>query len=93
VGQGIGAAYWGIGPLRGTTTKSDAGPALGVEGFAAIRRLAPEGLPCVAIGGVRPEDVGPVLKVGGAGVAVAGGILGVEDVESAARGYSVAVKT
>ena len=50
------ADYWGIGPWRVTTTKADAGPALGAEGFARLVRLA-GGRPCIAIGGVRPEDV------------------------------------
>ena len=43
------------------------------------------GRPCIAIGGVRPEDVPLVLAAGGAGVAVVSGILGAEDVEAAAR--------
>jgi len=87
-GQGGDADYWGVGPLRGTTTKSDAGPAIGVDGFAVICRLAPPGMPCVAIGGVLPEDVSAVRAVGGVGVAVVRGILGSEDVEGAARAYS-----
>ena len=86
-GQGAGADYWGVGPLRGTTTKSDAGPALGLDGFAAICRLAPPGLPCVAIGGVLPEDVRGVHEVGGAGVAVVRGILGVTETKRAARDF------
>ena len=82
-----GADYWGVGPWRTTGTKADAGAALGAEGF---RRLVQRsgGKPCIAIGGVRPEDVGPVLAAGGAGVAVVSGILGEEDVEAAARRYA-----
>jgi thiamine-phosphate pyrophosphorylase len=86
-GQGAPADYWGVGPLRGTTTKVDAGSALGVDGFAAICRLAPRGVPCVAIGGVLPEDVNAVHAAGGAGVAVVRGILGEDDVEQAAGAY------
>jgi thiamine monophosphate synthase len=44
--------------------------------------------PCIAIGSVRPTDVPEVLAAGGAGVAVASGILGVEDVEGSARRYA-----
>ena len=87
-GQGSGADYWGVGPLRGTTTKADAGPAIGLEGFAAVCRLAPSGVACVAIGGVLPEDVAPVLAAGGAGVAVVRGILSGEAEEAAARAYA-----
>jgi len=86
-GQGAGADYWGVGPLRGTRTKSDAGRAIGIEGFAAVCRLAPPGMPCVAIGGVRPEDVSGVRAAGGVGVAVVRGILGEADVEAAAQEY------
>ena len=87
-GQGALADYWGVGPLRGTATKADAGSAIGADGFAQIVRLAPKGVPCVAIGGVLPEDVNQVLDAGGAGVAVVRGILGEEDVETAARKYA-----
>lgn len=87
---GRGADYWGVGPWRATGTKADAGAALGPEGFGRIVRLA-EGTPCVAIGGIRPEDVTEVLKAGGVGVAVVSGILGAEDVEGAARAYALAL--
>lgn len=83
---GAGADYWGVGPLRPTGTKTDAGEALGLAGFRHLVGLA-QGIPCVAIGGVRPEDVEPVRTAGGAGVAVAGGILGAPDPESAAGEY------
>ena len=82
-----GADYWGVGPWRATATKADAGTALGPEGFRAIRTLAGN-IPCVAIGGVRPEDVVAMREAGGAGVAVVSGILAESDVEAAARRYS-----
>jgi thiamine-phosphate pyrophosphorylase len=81
------ADYWGVGPWRGSVTKHDAGVALGAEGFRRMVGLA-GGRPCLAIGGVRPEDVPAVLAAGGAGVAVVSGILGAEDVERAAREYA-----
>ena len=86
-GQGTGADYWGIGPLRATRTKPDAGEALGVEGFRTVCGLAPAGVPCIAVGGVLPEDVAPVREAGGVGVAVVRGILGVAETEKAARNY------
>jgi thiamine-phosphate pyrophosphorylase len=82
-----GADYWGVGPWRVTTTKHDAGAALGAQGFGAIVRLA-AGVPCVAIGAVRPADVPEVRRAGGAGVAVVSGILASDDVEAAARRYA-----
>ncbi|HJR34962.1 MAG TPA: thiamine phosphate synthase [Gemmatimonadales bacterium] len=84
--SGTGADYWGVGPWDTTTTKANAGDALGAEGFRRIVARA-GGIPCIAIGGVRPEDVAGVLGAGGAGVAVVSGILGRPDVEAAAREY------
>jgi thiamine-phosphate pyrophosphorylase len=80
------ADYWGIGPWRETSTKGDAGSGLGPEGFRRLVELA-GGKPCIAIGGVTPDDVPVIRRYGGAGVAVVSGILGKEDVEAAARGY------
>ena len=82
-----GADYWGIGPWRVTATKADAGDALGPEVFARLARVS-GGRPCVAIGGVVPGDVPQVLGAGGAGVAVAAGILSSDDVEGATRRYA-----
>ena len=82
-----GAAYGGIGPWRVTATKADAGDALGPEGFARLARVS-GGRPCVAIGGVVPGDGPQVLGAGGAGVAVAAGILSSDDVEGATRRYA-----
>jgi thiamine-phosphate pyrophosphorylase len=81
-----GADYWGVGPWRTTGTKPDAGEALGADGFRRIVGVA-HGKPCIAIGGVRPEDVAAVMAAGGVGVAVVSGILAEEDVEAAARRY------
>ena len=85
-GKAAAADYWGIGPWRDTATKQDAGTGLGAEGFQRLVALA-NGKPCVAIGGVRPEDVPIVMAAAGTGVAVVSGILGMDDVEGAARAY------
>ncbi len=84
---GAEADYWGIGPWRATGTKADAGEALGPEGFRRLVELA-GGKPCIGIGAVRPEDVPAIRGAGGAGVAVASGILGAADVEQATRRYA-----
>lgn len=85
VSNGEAADYWGVGPFRGTSTKANAGEALGVDG---LRRIIGESgqRPCVAIGGVRPEDVPAILAAGAAGVAVVSGIFG-EKPEQGARRY------
>jgi len=84
-----GADYWGVGPWRESSTKSDAGAGLGPEGFTRLARLAGS-KPCLAIGGVTPPDVAAVLASGGSGVAVSSGILVTENVEAAARKYRTA---
>ena len=84
VERGGPADYWGIGPLHVTATKPDAGAALELDGARSLM-LRADGRPCVVIGGVTPDDCPGVIGAGFAGVAVVRGILGVEDVEGAAR--------
>lgn len=81
----VGADYVGIGPWRATTTKGDAGAALGADGVRHL--LAMVRVPAVVIGGVRPADVTEIGALGAAGMAVAAGVLGAADAATAARGY------
>ena len=90
IDHGRGADYWGVGPWARTATKGDAGQPIGADGFQRVARLA-EGKPCIAIGGVQPEDVPAVIGAHGAGVAVVSGILAGNDVESQARAYASAL--
>jgi thiamine-phosphate pyrophosphorylase len=80
------ADYWGVGPWRVSATKADAGAALGPDGFRRLAVLA-GGRPCIAIGGVLPDDVAQVAGNGGKGIAVVSGILRSGNVEGAAREY------
>ena len=86
------ADYWGVGPWRATGTKADAGAALGAPGFRRGVESA-RGKPCIAIGAVRAGDAGAVLAAGGAGMAVASGILAEDDVEAAARRYAARLRS
>jgi thiamine-phosphate pyrophosphorylase len=85
--QAGAADYWGIGPWRTTATKGDAGSALGPVGFRRLVDLA-GGRPCLAIGGIQPGDVPAVKAAGGAGVAVASGILTADDVKASTAAYA-----
>jgi thiamine-phosphate pyrophosphorylase len=76
--------YLGVGPIRATGTKSDAGAAIGVEGFAKVRALT--SLPIVAIGGLAAGDAAPLVRAGAQGVAVVSAICGAEDPKVAAYG-------
>jgi thiamine-phosphate pyrophosphorylase len=80
-----GADYVGIGPWRETTTKSDAGAGLGVEGVRKLLSMVK--VPAVVIGGVRPGDAKEIRGTGAVGVAVAGGILSATDTVAAARRF------
>lgn len=86
---GAGASYLGIGPIFGTTTKADAGPALGTAEFR--RRRSKTDLPVVAIGGIDAENAPGAMNAGADGVAVASAILASHDPSAAARSLSRAV--
>ena len=76
-----GAAYAGFGPVFATTSKAGLPPALGVPAVTAARGV----LPLVAIGGIAPGRVRPVLDAGAHGVAVLGAIWRTPDPVAAAK--------
>jgi thiamine-phosphate pyrophosphorylase len=80
------AAYLSAGPMYATTTKGDAGPAVGPALVRAIRAVTP--LPLVAIGGIRRENVAELLGAGADGVCVASAILGAPDPQAAAEAFA-----
>jgi thiamine-phosphate pyrophosphorylase len=83
VERATGADYAGIGPVFDTASKADAGPSIGLEGFASLRRRV--GLPSVAIGGVTAENARSVIETGANGVAVIRAVFSAADPELAAR--------
>jgi thiamine-phosphate diphosphorylase len=82
-----GVDYLGIGPVFGTSTKSDAGAALGIEEFRRRCHISP--MPVVGIGGITATNSHQVIESGAAGVAVVSAILGQMDLLSAARSFLV----
>ena len=83
--RGWRADYWSVGPAFATPNKPDAGVPLGAAGFAALARLAPASVPVIAIGGITAGNAASLARVGAAGLAVIGAILGAPDPETAAR--------
>lgn len=74
--------YLGVGPVRATATKLDAGPPIGIDGLAeACRRTS---LPCVGIGGIDATNAAAVRAAGAAGVAVVSAICAAADPARAA---------
>lgn len=74
--------YFGIGPFRETSTEQNATPALGIDGIRKICYEMTENnilIPHVAFGGVKYEDILPLLEAGVNGVAVSGAIVNAED--------------
>ena len=88
VSSAQGADYVGIGPVFSTTSKVDAGDAIGVAEFARLARLT--GLPAVAIGGIDSSNYRQVLAAGAHGVAVIRAIFAAADPEYAAQALSSA---
>lgn len=78
-----GADYLGVGPVFGTASKDDAGPAIGIERLAeyCAKRIAP----VIAVGGITAENARLALEAGAAGVAVLSAVACAPDVEEAAR--------
>jgi thiamine-phosphate pyrophosphorylase len=86
------ADYWSVGPCFATPNKSDAGPALGPEGFGALARLAPEGLPVLGIGGITAANAASIVDAGATGAAVLGAVLGASNPETASRDLVAALE-
>jgi thiamine-phosphate pyrophosphorylase len=85
-----GADYLGVGPVYATRSKRDAGPAIGLEGLAAVARATP--LPVVAIGGIDAGKVADCIGAGACGVAVLSAVVGAAALAPAARGMRRAVE-
>jgi thiamine-phosphate pyrophosphorylase len=72
-----GADYIGLGPFRFTKTKQKLSPILGIDGYENIMsqvHAANINIPIIAIGGILPEDIIPIMQAGLYGVAVSGAI-------------------
>jgi thiamine-phosphate pyrophosphorylase len=78
-----GVDYVGVGPVRATGTKADAGSAIGLVGLADMRKRIP--LPVVGIGGLDAALAADVIRAGADGVAVVSALCAAPDVTAAAR--------
>ncbi|MDH7569034.1 MAG: thiamine phosphate synthase [Armatimonadota bacterium] len=78
-----GADYLGVGPIFGTATKGDAGPAVGLEQIARIRAVSR--LPIVAIGGIQIANVAQVAAAGAHCAAVISAVVAAADMVAAVR--------
>lgn len=88
--KGLDIDYIGVGPFAPTDTKKNLAPILGLEGIAEIALLAKDAgmeVPLVAVGGVKIEDVKPLLEVGANGIAVSGAIACAADIKEETRRF------
>jgi thiamine-phosphate pyrophosphorylase len=70
--EAMGALYVGAGAVWATPSKTDTGPAMGLDGLAAI--CAAVRIPVVAIGGVDSSNAALCVAAGASGVAVIRGV-------------------
>lgn len=76
------ASYIGLGPYRHTDTKKKLSPVLGLNGYREIVAKCKElhyNIPIFAVGGIRLEDVGPLMETGITGIAVSNAIINAPD--------------
>ena len=85
------ADYVGIGPVFGSESKSDAGTAIGINGFERLKALVDH--PAVAVGGITADRAMQIVMHGAAGVAVINAIFSAEDPERATREIATAIGT
>lgn len=78
-----GADYIGCGTVYRTSTKGDAGAAIGVGGLGRVVRAVD--VPVVGIGGIDEHRVAEVAASGAAGVAVVGAVMSATDVAATVR--------
>jgi thiamine-phosphate pyrophosphorylase len=69
------ADYIGLGPFRFTLTKEKLSPVLGIEAIQAIAlKMVSSGIPIIAIGGIRLEDIEGVFSTGVHGFALSSAV-------------------
>lgn len=82
--------YIGMGPFAETNTKENLAPVLGLAGITALcneMNAAEINIAHVPVGGVKLEDVKPLLEAGCDGIAVSGAIAFTDDMEEATRKF------
>jgi thiamine-phosphate pyrophosphorylase len=88
--EAAGASYVSAGPMFSTTTKSNAGPPMGVALLQAVRGATH--LPLVVIGGITAERAASLYEAGADGVCVGSAIMCAADPRAAAQAFARAYK-
>ncbi len=77
------ADYLGVSPIFLTPTKDELKTHWGLEGLRKLRSVTD--LPLVAIGSIKPDNAGDVIRAGADSVAVVSAIVSADDPEQATR--------
>lgn len=84
-----GADYVSVGPVFATSTKPDAGPAVGLDRIRQVKAAC--SLPVIAIGGINVRNARSVIEAGADAVAVISAVSRADDMEQAAHELAQAV--
>lgn len=84
------ADYLGVSPIFSSLTKTDTGPATGIQFLTEL--AAHYKVPLVAIGGINVENTTEIIQAGAAGIAVITAVVYAEDIAAAARQLSQAIE-
>lgn len=68
------ASYFGVGAIYGSSTKSDAGPAVGTEPIRLISAAFPS-IPIVAVGSINKDNIAHVRRAGADAAAVISAVI------------------
>lgn len=72
--------YIGFGPIYSTTTKENPDPTVGTEALSEVIQFSP--IPVVALGGIFPDNLEPVLRAGARNIAVVRYLMNTTDLEN-----------
>jgi len=87
--ENAGAGYVSVGPMFATTTKPDAGPAVGLGRIKDVKSAC--SLPVVGIGGISAENARSVIEAGADAIALISAVTRADDMERATRELADAV--
>jgi thiamine-phosphate diphosphorylase len=85
-----GADYVSVGSIFPTTSKPDAGQAVGAEALTQFK--AALRIPIVAVGGITAANAAEAIHAGAQGVAVVSAVVGADNVREAARRLAEVVR-
>jgi thiamine-phosphate pyrophosphorylase len=88
--QEQGADYIGVGPVFETNTKDTGYAPLGLDVFRSLKEKI--FIPVLAIGGIKTENAGAVVRAGADGVAVISAVAGAPEIREASRALALAVR-